>query len=81
MGEAWRTVREEQPDIVLYADNTHPNPTGTYLAACVFYVTLFQSPCSGAAIPRRVNQQIAAFLQKTADDVVLTSGIRWDWRE
>lgn len=81
VGEAWRTVREKQPDIVLYADNTHPNPTGTYLAACVFYATLFQSPCSGAAIPRRVNQQIAAFLQKTADDVVLTSGIRWDWRE
>jgi hypothetical protein len=81
VGEAWRTVREEQPDIVLYADNTHPNPTGTYLAACVFYATLFQSPCSGAAFPRRVNQQIAEFLQKTADGVVLRSGKRWDWRE
>ena len=81
VGEAWRIVREEQPDIALYADNTHPNPAGTYLAACVFYATLFQSPCTGAAVPRQVNQQIAEFLQKTADDVVLTSGNRWDWRE
>jgi len=81
VGEAWRIVREEQPDIALYADNTHPNPAGTYLAACVFYATLFQSPCSGAAIPRRVNQPIAVFLQKTADNVVLRSGEIWDWRE
>ena len=81
VGEAWWTVREEQPDIALYADNTHPNPTGTYLAACVFYATLFESPCTGAAVPRQVNQQVAEFLQKTADDVVLVSGQRWDWRE
>jgi hypothetical protein len=81
VGEAWLIVREEQPDIALYADNTHPNPTGTYLAACVFYATLFQSPCTGAAVPRQVDQPIAEFLQKTADDVVLRSGKRWDWRE
>ena len=81
VGEAWRIVREERPDVVLYADNVHPNPTGTYLAACVFYATLFQSPCSGAAVPRQVNKQIAAFLQKTADDVVLRSAEIWDWRE
>ncbi len=81
VGEAWGEVREEQPEIALYADNTHPNPTGTYLAACVFFATLFQSPCSGAAVPRRVNRQIAALLQKIADDVVLVSGTRWDWRE
>lgn len=81
VGEAWRIVRQEQPDIALYADNTHPNPTGTYLAACVFYATLFQNPCTGAAVPRQVNQPIAEFLQRTADDVVLRSGKRWDWRE
>ncbi len=81
VGEAWRIVREERPDIDLYADNTHPNPAGTYLAACVFFATLFEKPCSGAAVPRRVDPSIAAFLQKTADDVVLASGERWDWRD
>ncbi len=81
VGEAWWVVREERPDIALYADNTHPNPAGTYLAACVFFATLFQNPCGGAAVPRQVDQTIAAFLQKTADDAVLRSGKRWDWRE
>jgi hypothetical protein len=81
VGEAWRTAREERPDIVLYADNTHPNPAGTYLAACVFYATLFQSPCTGAAVPREVDQAIAESLQKIADDVVMTSATRWDWRQ
>lgn len=81
VGEAWKIVRKERPDIALYADNVHPNPTGTYLAACVFYATLFRNPCTGAAVPRQVSQPIAEFLQKTADYVVLTSGRRWDWRE
>ncbi len=80
VGEAWRIVRRERPEIALYADNTHPNPSGTYLAACVFYATLFKSPCTGASVPRRVKGSIAKYLQKTADDVVLKSGKRWDWR-
>jgi hypothetical protein len=81
VGEAWRIVRQERPDIALYADNTHPNPTGTYLAACVFYATLFKRPCTGAAVPRRIDKSVAKYLQKIADAVVLTSGEKWDWRE
>ncbi len=81
VGVAWRAVRRKYPEIALYADNTHPNPTGTYLAACVFYATLFQSPCTGAAVPRQVDRSIAEALQETADDVVLNTGNSWDWRE
>lgn len=81
VGEAWRAVRKAHPEINLYGDNTHPNPTGTYLAACVFYATLFQSPCTGAATPAQVNQPAAETLQQTADAVVLNPGSQWDWRE
>lgn len=81
VGVAWRAVRKKYPEIALYADDTHPNPTGTYLAACVFYATLFQSPCTGAAVPRQVDQSIAESLQNTADDVVLNPGSSWDWRQ
>ncbi len=81
VGEAWLIVRKQRPDIVLYADNIHPNPTGTYLAACVLYAALFKRPCSGAAVPRRVDKSVAAYLQKVADDVVLRSVNKWDWRE
>lgn len=81
VGVAWRAVRKKYPEIALYADNTHPNPTGTYLAACVFYAMLFQSPCTGAAIPRQVNQAAAKVLQMTADEIVLNPGSGWDWRQ
>ncbi len=46
VGEAWRQALGEQPDLPLYfRDGSHPSPTGTYLAACVFYAALYgQSP-------------------------------------
>ena len=46
VGMAWQRAFREQPDLALYfRDGSHPNPTGSYLAACVFYATLFgQSP-------------------------------------
>lgn len=81
VGVAWQAVRKKYPEIALYADDVHPNPTGTYLAACVFYATLFQSPCTGAAVPRGVNKTTAESLQTTADEVVLNPGSSWDWRE
>ncbi len=46
VGEAWQQALGEQPDLPLYfRDGSHPSPTGTYLAACVFYAALYgQSP-------------------------------------
>ena len=46
VGIAWHQARRERPDLDLhYEDGSHPSPTGTYLAACVFSATLFgQSP-------------------------------------
>jgi len=81
VGVAWLAIRKKYPEIALYADDVHPNPTGSYLAACVFYATIFQSPCTGAAAPRQVNQSAALSLQQTADEVVLNPGSSWDWRE
>ncbi|MGA7742356.1 MAG: DUF4886 domain-containing protein, partial [Polyangia bacterium] len=49
VGTAWREVRMRHPEIVLYAgDGIHPSRQGTYLAACVIYVTLFKKPVVGA---------------------------------
>ena len=46
VGIAWQDARREEPDLSLYfRDGSHPDPTGTYLAACVFYAAFFgQSP-------------------------------------
>lgn len=41
VGVAWKKALAADPPFVLHRpDKSHPNPTGTYLAACVFYATL-----------------------------------------
>ncbi len=46
VGEAWRAVRRERPQlgVELYRnDGSHPSKKGAYLAACVFYSALFDA--------------------------------------
>ena len=46
VGQAWRSVRRDHPNLwsQLYRDDgSHPSKKGAYLAACVFYATLFKS--------------------------------------
>jgi hypothetical protein len=41
VGVAWKIAGDRKADSKLYyKDGSHPSPTGTYLAACVFYATL-----------------------------------------
>lgn len=40
VGPAWQAARRSVPDLALYDDDgSHPSPLGSYLAACVFYIT------------------------------------------
>jgi hypothetical protein len=46
VGIAWQMALAAEPPFVLHKpDNSHPNPAGTYLAACVFYATLLEASC------------------------------------
>ena len=81
VGEVWKIIRKQSPDLDLYSDDIHPNKTGTYLAACVFYATFFRSPSTGSSVPRQVNRATAQSLQKVVDRIVLKAGGRWDWRK
>lgn len=80
VGEVWRIVRKERPDIELYSDNVHPNRVGTYLAACVIFATLFETRCSGGAGKLPVQEADVEYLQNVVADVVLSSPQKWDWR-
>ncbi|MEE8316858.1 MAG: DUF4886 domain-containing protein, partial [Syntrophobacteria bacterium] len=81
VGEVWKTIRRQNPNFDLYSDDIHPNKTGTYLAACVFYATFFRSPSTGSLAPREVNRATAQSLQKVVDRIVLRAEGRWDWRK
>ena len=52
VGPAWQMARRERPELSLYAaDQSHPNPLGTYLGGCVFYRVLLG--CSPIGLPSR----------------------------
>lgn len=80
VGEAWMRAIRRRAGIELYeADNSHPSLRGSYLAACVFYATIYGRSPEG--LPGRItatdeegNRRVlvslrseeAAFLQRIA---------------
>jgi hypothetical protein len=47
-GVAWQRAFAELPGLTLHdKDQSHPNPAGSYLAACTFYATLFNQTPAG----------------------------------
>ena len=79
VGVAWKHVRDTHPTINLYnADQSHPSPEGTYLAACVFYSTLFRSSSVGASFVASLPADTAAILQQIASATVLDSLSTWN---
>jgi hypothetical protein len=59
-------------------DGSHPNEKGTYLAACVFYATLYRQSPEGLGYTGSLSEDEALLLQKTAADTVLTEPLRWN---
>jgi PKD repeat protein len=79
VGVAWETVRDSFPLIELYSpDESHPSIRGSYLAACVFYATLYQkSPIGSTYLPVGVTNSEALYLQTIASNTVLDSLSLW----
>ena len=79
VGVAWKQVRDTHPLINLYqADGSHPSVEGTYLAACVFYCTLFQESCVGATFNSSLQADTAAILRSIASATVLNEPLTWN---
>lgn len=68
VGNAWRAVRRDRPDIALWAaDGSHANVPGSYLAACVLYGVLYERPSIGNAFTAGLPAGDARVLQAAAD--------------
>ena len=79
VGAAWKQVRDTHPLINLYqADGSHPSVEGTYLAACVFYSTIFQESCVGSTFNSSLPADTAAILRSIASAVVLGDPTEWN---
>lgn len=79
VGVAWKMMRDSFPSIDLYAgDGSHPSIYGSYLAACVFYTTLFQKTSVGTPyIPVGITAGEALNIQTIASKTVLDSMGVW----
>ncbi len=79
VGAAWKVMRDSFPNIDLYAaDGSHPSVHGTYLAACVFYCTIFKKSCVAANYTiGGVSGSDAFIMRQIADKVVLDSLEIW----
>jgi lysophospholipase L1-like esterase len=68
VGAAWQHVLQQHPDVELFAaDGIHPTAAGSWLAACVLYLTIFEGetlPVS--AQPAGVSEAVAAVLAEAA---------------
>lgn len=74
VGLAFEEAFRRKPDMQLHKDydGSHPNLSGTYLAACVVYASLYGKSPVGNTYDYygNVDKETAAFLQKVAEDTV-----------
>jgi hypothetical protein len=72
VGKAWQRAMKDDVTLVLHsADKSHPNKAGTYLAACVFYGTIYGK--SPVGLPGKIgglDDEQARKLQKIAWETV-----------
>lgn len=75
VGPAWEAFMRRYPSPTLHdRDLSHPSPAGSYLAACVFYATLFgRTPAGLPVLVDRLEAPDAARLQAVAWETVQES--------
>jgi hypothetical protein len=81
VGFTWYVTRHDYPDIELWqADGSHPTPAGTYLAACVFYASIFRENPEGLSFHGGISDEEALALQTEAEDNVVKLQAQWGLR-
>ncbi len=79
VGAAWKQVRDSFPAIDLYSpDESHPSVSGSYLAACVFYASIFHKNPTASTFNNGLSAADAANLKRIAGKVVLDSFSKWN---
>jgi len=78
VGYAWSAVNRADPALTLWQDDgSHPTTAGTYLAACVFYATIFHQTPSGIAWTDGLSSHDAGVLQAAATTSVESPAQAW----
>ncbi len=72
VGDAWaKATSQDSPFNLWQDDGSHPNESGTYLAACVFYAVIFQESPAGSDYRASLSQADSQALQAIAAETAL----------
>ncbi len=76
VGMAWKKALAADPKLVLdQPDKSHPNPKGSYLAACVFYATLLDK--SPVGLPGELRKGNKVLVRVSPDEAKTLQEIAW----
>ncbi len=76
VGVAWKRALAADPRLVLHqADISHPNPKGSYLAACVFYATLLSKSPEG--LPGELRKRGKLLVQIPSEEAKRLQEVAW----
>jgi hypothetical protein len=79
VGYAWSLETGQNTLLPLWQeDGSHPTPRGTYLAACVFYATVFSESPAGLSFKSDLSKEDASHLQAIAAEAVLKNQKLWN---
>ena len=78
VGYAWASVVTSEAAASLWQqDGSHPSEAGTYLAACVFYATIFRQSPKGLGYHGSLSAEAAGMIQSVAAETVLGDPAKW----
>lgn len=78
VGAVWRFLREHHPGLDLYLpDNSHPNLSGSYAAACSFYTVMFRKDPSLLSWNGGLADSIAGRIRQAVKEVLYDSLAKW----
>ena len=79
VGAVWKNIRINNPTVELYvADESHPNPTGTYAAAVCFYSSIFRKSPLNVTYNFSVSAENASIIKSAVYDVVFQNFQQWN---
>ncbi|MBL0315802.1 MAG: hypothetical protein IPP69_08490 [Flavobacteriales bacterium] len=66
-GEAWRDVMAQTNEVLHSGDASHPNYSGSYIAACTMYATFWKEGSEGTSFVGTIDPTLATQFQQIAD--------------
>ena len=78
VGELWRVIRTNHPEIELYAsDGSHPSAIGSYAAAVAFFTTIFRADPTTITFDFNLSADITTVIKEEAKALIFEQQAQW----